>query len=696
MALLIFLLVSGIQDNLIDEALEKVGLTREDLGYRPKGYWIRYPLPDYIPHKLPFFDDLFEEPLKIYDFTKSLAYAGEKFLSPKYLDSKSDALYQLVYFLGVNLKVSGFRNFGSNIFPRVSEMGPLEDALVRLFEISGNQMNVSSFGARYDSLLHYEEIRKFVEEVPETLHIPLSEIILNLLDAYKFWLISVRNVDPEDMIRVFYVRDFPETQSDGSKYYPEFDDVVEDIDEHSLYYCALKSVDASFRAFRSLKELKKGIGKFHASLRTPLGVIEVGGTGNDTFRVKESLLVLDMGGSDLYMGSAGATHRPFHPISVLIDLEGDDVYKSEEASQGCGILGVGILIDGEGNDYYKSRRYSQGMGVFGLGLLFDGGGNDRYEAEVGAQGCGFFGIGILAEGSGDDSYYIYGNGQGDGEFGGIGILVDRRGNDSYKAEPYSEVFDRGDYHSNYVINANNSQGFGGGRRGDGSDGHSWAGGLGALIDIEGNDSYLSGNWSLGTGYWYGVGLLYDGSGDDIYSSCYFTQASGAHFSIGALIDEGGNDEHKLFETAGAALAFGWDFTVSLFLDKEGDDEYVAKIISIGVAQVRSNALFFDLGGDDIYKIERKTEKLGAATFREEYRTPNPLSPYFYYANSIALFIDRGGKDTYIVEGERNSYGNNSEWLQPSRNDPNFGFNNFGIGIDRDRGEVEDFFIFDKK
>lgn len=168
-------------------------------------------------------------------------------------------------------------------------------------------------------------------------------------------------------------------------------------------------------------------------------------------------------------------------------------------------------------------------------------------------------------------------------------------------------------------------------------------------------------------------MFYDGDGNDIYKSCYFTQASGAHFAIGALIDEEGDDEHELFETAGAALAFGWDFTISFFLDKKGDDKYIAKIISLGVAQIRSNAFFFELGGSDIYKIKKKTEKLGAATFRKGYKIPNPLSPYIYYANSFALFIDIGGKDFYLIEDEVEEipYKNNAIWFQPAKSAPNF-------------------------
>ena len=216
----------------------------------------------------------------------------------------------------------------------------------------------------------------------------------------------------------------------------------------------------------------------------------------------------------------------------------------------------------------------------------------------------------------------------------------------YTAEPYASVFNRGDYHSEHAINGNEAQGAGFGRRGDGSDGHAWAGGLGAIVDIHGNDFYYSGNWSLGVGYWFGTGIAVDRYGDDVYKSCYFTQGSGAHFCNGILLDEGGDDRHELFETAGAALGFGWDYTNAFLINKGGNDFYKAKIISMGLAQIRSTAFLIDIGGDDEYMLGEGTPGLGEATYREDYRTPSQLTPYYYYAKSFGGFIDIGGNDIY--------------------------------------------------
>ncbi|MCP4634711.1 MAG: hypothetical protein GY855_17415, partial [candidate division Zixibacteria bacterium] len=336
--------------------------------------------------------------------------------------------------------------------------------------------------------------------------------------------------------------------------------------------------------------------------------------------------------------------------------------------------------------------------------LLDEEGDDEYKMESSGQGCGYFGCGFNLDIEGKDKYYLYGDGQGFGGVGGgVGILGNLEGDDSYIAEPSAEVVNRGDYHSEMKINVSMAQGAAAGRRGDGTDGHSWAGGLGAIIDINGDDKYESGNWSLGTGYWYGTGILYDKTGNDLYKSVYFTQASGAHYCIGIMIDESGNDRHELWETSGAALSFGWDYTTSLLVDKGGDDYYEGKIISIACAEIRSNSFLFDIGGNDTYKLGKGQVGMGAVDFRDDYRYPNRYSPHNTMAKSAGIFIDIGGDDTYLewdteldetVPSEK--WLNNNHWFKPPQDDPNYGFDNYGIGIDTETGTIPEIYFFKEK
>jgi hypothetical protein len=333
-------------------------------------------------------------------------------------------------------------------------------------------------------------------------------------------------------------------------------------------------------------------------------------------------------------------------------------------------------------------------------MLVDYQGDDKYTLEYSGQGAGYFGIGLHLDAAGNDVFYLYGDGQGFGGTGGVGVLANVAGDDAYTVEALAEKAGRPDYHSQNKISVSQAQGCGAGMRADGSHGHAWAGGLGALIDLEGNDKYESGNWAIGTGYWFGTGILYDGAGDDLYRSVYFSQASGAHFCIGAIIDEGGNDRHVLYETAGAGIAFGWDFTVALLIDKGGNDSYESRNTSIANAQIRSNALLLDLGGNDTYCLDPGAQGFGTASFLASYAAPGyQYGPYSLYGNSIALLLDIGGEDRYLDrkfgtdESKPSAVAaNNKTWLQPAKGTPDYGYRSFGIGLDTETGTVPDLFL----
>ncbi|MCK4607197.1 MAG: hypothetical protein KAU35_07885, partial [candidate division Zixibacteria bacterium] len=548
----------------------------------------------------------------------------------------------------------------------------------------------------------------------------LAELLVNLTEAIRWRQMAFRNCDRLDMETAFNIRDLADTQADGMFYYPELDDIAATIDLPSLHYAALKTAAAAEKAEKKLAQFAGEIPEgFELELRTPFGKVAVFSPTFDSdksaaaesplpeyieYDASGCLLVVDFGRDIIYQGSPGATSSLSNPISVLIDLGGDDYYgygrQEYPPSSGVGLMGGGLVIDSKGNDHYNGSIFAQGAGLFGVGILLDRRGNDQYRAGLSAQGCGYFGIGLCLDAIGEDTCYLYGDGQGMGGVGGgVGVCASFEGDDSYTAEPFSDVYNRGDYHSKHKINGNNAQGAGFGRRGDGSDGHSWAGGLGAIIDIHGDDHYYSGNWTLGVGYWFATGIAADRYGDDVYESCYFTQGSGAHYCNGILLDESGHDRHELYETAGAGLGFGWDYTNALLINKGGDDTYRAEMISMGLAQIRSCAFLIDIGGDDAYYLGRGTPGLGEATFRADFARPSRLTPYYTYAKSFGGFIDIGGTDRYLSfdddgESDHPTARDNSLWLQPPRSDSTFGFDNFGVGIDTKHGTVPELFKWD--
>ena len=706
-------------EDVLGRILTEVGFERSDLGYQPKGYWNRFPLD--IPYRLTSFDGLFSEPLKLYDYARVMSNTVEIYMDPTYADTNHTGLYKLVYNLGVDKKQGGFRSYSANLNPPPSGSHPLHTAIEKLFAMSDRQTTYGTFGTVATTPNYLTDLDSLAVRLPDTVEAILGRLISNLADAIYWRNLAFRNCRIENMQAIFDIRDLAMTQTDGTIYYHQFDDIEATIDRQSLHYAALKvaaiAEETEQALIYSYCPIMAGI---NFDMETPFGRIVLIGSGSvksklppakaqhidgKTIDVTNTLCVIEFGGDHVYTGTPGATASLSNPVSLLIDLGGNDVYGVEDAQSapcaGAGLCGVGLILDSKGNDKYHGGIYAQGAGVFGVGVLFDRKGADIYRAQQSAQGCGYFGIGLCFDVEGDDDFYLFTDGQGMGGIGGgVGVLASFSGNDKYTAEPYPDKFNMADYHSQGKINGNNAQGSGFGRRGDGSDGHAWAGGLGAIIDINGNDHYYSGNWSLGVGYWFGTGIAVDRNGDDIYESCYFTQGSGAHFCNGILLDEGGDDKHELYETAGAALGFGWDYTNAFLINIGGSDSYSAKMISMGLAQIRSCAFLIDIGGDDSYALGEGTPGLGEATYRPDYDIPSKLTPYYSYAKSFGGFIDIGGKDHYLrfdkdgKESPDSIFMNNSIWLQPTRSDSTFGADNFGVGLDTENGTISEFFKWD--
>ncbi|MEW6198170.1 MAG: hypothetical protein AB1601_05850 [Planctomycetota bacterium] len=693
----------------LDETLSLVGLKRGDLGWTPKMWWPRW--PD-VPYKLRAFDALFAEPLDNITYARSLARTAWDKLDPVELNQGATAagtrtlggsLFQAVQRLGIDPKFGGFRGYSANtVAPEV----PLDQAILKIYEIAGRDTRGFTFGME----LPYPRVRERLAEeakvLPESVSPILGQLVLEIIEAHRWAELAFRKVDARDRQVVATRFNIGEEMIDAVDYCPEFDDVAKTWDEASMWYAAQKCVDALDLARIKLTALPlKELGDFSFDWETPWGWIRVRGCempdparaeggirrGGLEISGTDSLLIVDLGGDRRYVGGVAATSAT-RPISLLLDIMGDDSYvqSPRELAQGAGICGVGILLDASGDDIYDAGWYAQGVGQFGLGLLADLNGNDTYEAVFSAQGCGYFGVGLLLDAFGHDQYRIWADGQGLGGVAGVGVLADRTGNDKYVAERKHSVTGRPSYHSpDLDVAVSNAQGCGMGRRGDGSDGHSWAGGLGALLDGDGDDVYTAGNWALGTGYWFGIGLLHDRAGNDEYHGAVYSQGSGAHFCIGVCIDEAGNDLHLAEENSTCSLAWAHDFTIAILLDAAGDDRYHADGVGLSYSINRSISMLFDLGGNDVYETDvarREREKAGMhpgfAMNAETFRARDGVSTYFAETTSLGLFLDVGGEDKYWDD-----LTNNARWLDPT-DSPNWADRNFSVGVDRPAGRVD--------
>ncbi|MGB2769772.1 MAG: hypothetical protein WBC88_08620 [Candidatus Zixiibacteriota bacterium] len=447
----------------------------------------------------------------------------------------------------------------------------------------------------------------------------------------------------------------------------EYDQVIEEVastaDFNRLYAGAQDIAEAVRRMADSLEFASFPARK--TEIITDRGLIVVGTSGRDDYEYSEPpLLIIDGGGNDTYRFSG---YPEKYPLSAIIDLSGNDNYVSSDTTQpgiGGALMGMSVLVDKAGDDYYEGTTITQGCGIFGVGILLDYQGDDTYVAESYSQGCGAFGVGIMADSSGNDSLYCVVLSQGFGYSKGCGLLINYEGDDKYVAEDDTVIHPASQTEEH---NASLAQGVGFGKRADYIDGHSWAGGVGILCDVKGDDVYSAGLWAQGTAYWFAVGMLLDGGGDDSYSGIWYVQGSGAHFAVGYLDDFGGNDSYNA--TTNMAIGAGHDFTVGYLNERGGNDTYDVPNLSLGGGNANGIGIFHDHSGDDVYTTHGGTT-LGRANVSK--KGPRELLHVF------GIFIDGSGNDTYNEENAKN----NTRWISPKTDPEGKNPYEIGVGIDR--------------
>lgn len=364
-----------------------------------------------------------------------------------------------------------------------------------------------------------------------------------------------------------------------------------------------------------------------ARFETPLGAIVIGATGDDRYD-GDALVILDPGGSDTYRDGAGAANGlRGRALAAIVDLAGSDRYVANAVlGAGAALFGAAVVVDVDGDDCHVARHMGQGAGLFGVGWIEDRAGDDVYRAWAFAQGAGYGGFGYLLDLVGNDYFDVGLCGQAYAGVLGVGLLVNREGNDRYFAGGREPDHERND--ERYLSLA---QGFAIGAR------PFAGGGVAALVDLDGNDTYTADIYGQGVSYWYSVGMLLDASGHDSYTMHQYGQGAGIHMSVGLLADGAGNDTY-----AGGILVQGaaHDYAVGMLLDKGGNDTYTADHHGQGRAINNALALLADSGGHDAYLARQPDQCQGVGNDgdKREY-------------GSLALLLDLGGRDRYTVPAE---------------------------------------------
>jgi hypothetical protein len=376
-----------------------------------------------------------------------------------------------------------------------------------------------------------------------------------------------------------------------------------------------------------------------------LGPIGVFGAGDDSVS-GDYFLVVDLGGDDRYEGRVASSLGLTRPLGLLIDLGGNDVYGSFELQNApaCGVLGVGALWDLAGDDVYRCGGSGIASALGGAAVLIDSNGNDTYESRGrNSQGAATAGIALLIDDGGDDLYESADRSQGFGATLGSGLLIDLQGRDRYVGAAATGESKRP---ANFV------QGAGVGLWHEAADGVNLGGGIGVLLDAAGNDSYSAGSFAQGAAYYRGFGICSDLAGADEYEARSYSRGAAAHYGLAVFCDGAGDDRYDL----GAApnhpvqsLGHGHDLSAGFFIDAGGDDKYMLGSRCAGSAELEAVGVFWEAGGDDSYDIA--VSKDSGRTCLGRANSLAGISTGFrpYQATtlwSIAVFIDTQGVDSY--------------------------------------------------
>ncbi|MCD4655978.1 MAG: hypothetical protein K8S87_00390, partial [Planctomycetes bacterium] len=414
-------------------------------------------------------------------------------------------------------------------------------------------------------------------------------------------------------------------------------------------------------------------------LETAIGKVCVYDRGDDEIS-KEASLIVDLGGDDKYTGRKATPLSLMTPVGAVFDLGGDDVYDGGKgkAQLGCGLFGISAMYDLSGDDSYSCHTSGIASAWYGSAILKDFAGNDKYNTEYsGGQGAAHMGCALLIDFSGDDEYFCGTESQGFGSTLGVGAILDVRGNDEYKASDTARISEA---FGNLPISF--AQGTGFGRRADFIDGHNLGGGIGILVEGDGDDIYYGNIYAQGAGYWWALGILEDRGGNDSYRCIWYSLGSAPHFALGSCVDLKGNDKYNVGNENSKCQFQGnaRDGSIAFFIDGEGDDEYFLRNRCAGVGDLNSIAVFWDRCGNDIYKSDQTSSyfadpPMGSSTVYEKFGS------FRDEMKTVGVFLDTAGKDVYENIPSKNKKsaklhsGENKLWQH------NTGPRFFSLGID---------------
>ncbi len=664
-------------DALFKEVLAQANLTPQEVRFDPRlfDYFFR------TQYATPLSEMLIRDPLRLPYYAERLrnSVVGAVGRPVTAVESGASAI-------GVSMRRTLVGDPLQTLRERASEPNALTQAVEQLYQAADAPIPPAV----------RTQLQRAQNTAPELVQRQAAFLIYVALESRRWRDAALRELTPEERNALFKLLNRPikefEASLDGSEPKAELllmEKALERVDFSRLlaggHDCAL-AVQQAMEAFQKADDTaKQSLNQpFEVNIDTPWGRIRLCGAGNDTHERLTYLLLVDTGGDDIYYGG-GATLTLENATSILIDLSGNDRYGDDAttlqkplieqesrggkagAAFGGATLGYAILADLQGDDLYRTQAIGQGAARFGVGMLIDTQGSDTYDGYAFTQGAALMGVGALIEREGRDQYACFYEGQGYGGVKGFGLLIDALGDDTYTAHPTPIEFPSP---QTAARNVSMTQGTGYGKRSDYADGRSWGGGVGILIDVQGNDRYVCGVFGQGVGYWGGIGMLIDLQGDDVREGVWYVQGAGAHFAIGYLEDRLGNDRY--LASTNMAMGAGHDFSIGYLIDFVGNDEYNAPSLALGGANANGIGIFVDLAGDDLYQSRSNEANFGRAT-------PIGRGTLRERGFALGLFLDAAGNDSYPPNVE--FAGNARNWITWAIQNERPSESQLGVGMD---------------
>lgn len=632
-------------------------------------------------YRLPMLDVFFNDPWKISPYSRSITDG-----MLKTSESISTSLIGTHRRLNLGSRLGLLSNPLEPYLKRISELKD-QSLVTAITELDDHHKPATYQGKPY------EQIPAEVRDAAALLLLVLPDV-LELHDLAVVKPLSNKGLNPNEIYNqmldmvVNEGNDSRDSEDEDTAAALTTENVIGTIDWNVHYTAAtLMSVAIEYVKDKLVENKDKLAGaNYEYWLQTKYGWLVLTGGSDTEYPVDNYLLVIDTSGNDDYCTNGGT--RDFsHPVSINLDLTGNDKYDNrlhDSPAFGAGVFGYGFLVDCAGNDSYFNEFVGQGCGIFGCGTLQDLAGDDKYNGIGNLQGSAAFGSGLLIDLVGNDTYDAYVYSQGYGYTLGSGILIDNKGNDIYRANT-TDIRYNGPFGDPYNINF--VQGIGFGRRADGSDGHSWAGGCGILIEGEGNDLYINEVYGMGSAYWYAIGILADKSGNDKYQAGWYSLGSSPHFAIGVFQDDLGDDVY--WGKRRQNLGNGRDFSIGWFEESAGNDIYYGAPMSFGTGDINGIGFFWDKAGNDSYtactQMFGQSNIEGSGSLRD-------------FMLTLGLFVDGGGTDKYYLRPSKEGQmvfelftdditklpildfcGDNQTWLRPISGVSVMGAK--GVGID---------------